>query len=149
MFPCWRTCRSPGTIAAEERIESIGAVKWTLSNGITVIAKQTDFRDDEVLFRAFSPGGHSLVTDEDHLSARYAAQLVAGSGAGPHDSVTLDKLLAGKRVTVAPYIEELFEGFSGNASPEDLETLFQLITPAHHRAPARSGLLHEVRGEAP
>ena len=118
----------PGTIAAEERIESIGAVKWTLSNGITVIAKQTDFRDDEVLFRAFSPGGHSLVTDEEHLSARYAAQLVAGSGAGPHESVTLDKLLAGKRVTVAPYIEELFEGFSGNASPEDLETLFQLIT---------------------
>ncbi len=118
----------PGTIESEERIESIDAVKWTLSNGITVIAKQTNFRDDEVLFRAFSPGGHSLVTDEDHLSARYAAQLVAGSGAGPHDRVTLDKLLAGKRVEVAPYIEELFEGFSGNASPEDLETLFQLIT---------------------
>ena len=118
----------PGTITAEEQIESIDAVKWTLSNGVTVIAKQTDFRDDEVLFRAFSPGGHSLVTDEDHLSATYAAQLIAGSGAGPHDSVTLDKLLAGQRVTVAPYVEELFEGFSGNASPEDLETLFQLIT---------------------
>ena len=118
----------PGTIEAEERIESLDAVKWTLSNGITVIAKQTDFRDDEVLFRAFSPGGHSLVTDEDHVSARYAADLVAGSGAGPHDSVTLDKLLAGKTVTVAPYIGELFEGFSGNASPEDLETMFQLIT---------------------
>ncbi len=118
----------PGTITAEERIESIDAVKWTLSNGVTVIAKQTDFRDDEVLFRAFSPGGNSLVTDEDHQSATYAAQLVSGSGAGPHDSVTLDKLLAGKRVEVSPYIEELFEGFSGNASPEDLETLFQLIT---------------------
>ena len=118
----------PGTILAEEQIASIDAVKWTLSNGITVIAKQTDFRDDEVLFRAFSPGGHSLVTDEDHVSAVYAAQLVAGSGAGPHDSVTLDKLLAGKRVAVAPYIEELFEGLSGNASPEDLEALFQLIT---------------------
>ena len=118
----------PGSITTEERIEAIDAVKWTLSNGVTVIAKQTDFRDDEVLFRAFSPGGHSLVTDEDHLSARYAAQLIAGSGAGPHDSVTLDKLLAGQRVAVAPYIEELFEGFSGSASPEDLETLFQLIT---------------------
>ena len=118
----------PGTITAEERIESIDAVKWTLSNGVTVIAKQTDFRDDEVLFRAFSPGGHSLVTDEDHQSATYAAQLISGSGAGPHDSVTLDKLLAGKRVAVSPYIEELFEGFSGNASPEDLETLFQLVT---------------------
>ena len=118
----------PGSIAAEERIESIDAVRWTLSNGITVIAKQTDFRDDEVLFRAFSPGGHSLVTDADHQSASHAAQLIAGSGAGPHDSVTLDKLLAGQRVEVAPYIEELFEGFSGNASPEDLETMFQLIT---------------------
>ena len=118
----------PGTITAEEQIESIDAVKWTLSNGITVIAKQTDFRDDEVLFRAFSPGGHSLVTDEEHQSALYAAQLIVGSGVGPHDKVTLDKLLAGKRVEVTPYIGELFEGFSGNASPEDLETLFQLIT---------------------
>ena len=118
----------PGTITAEERIESIDTVKWTLSNGVTVLAKQTDFRDDEVLFRAFSPGGNSLVTDEEHQSATYAAQLISGSGAGPHDSVTLDKLLAGKRVSVSPYIEELFEGFSGNASPEDLETLFQLIT---------------------
>ena len=123
-----RQLAGAGSITAEESIESIDAVKWTLSNGITVIAKQTDFRDDEVLFRAFSPGGHSLVTDEDHQSATHAAQLVAGSGAGPHDSVTLDKLLAGQRVAVSPYIEELFEGFSGNASPEDLETLFQLIT---------------------
>ena len=118
----------PGAITAEERIESIDAVKWTLSNGITVLAKRTDFRDDEVLFRAFSPGGHSLVADEEHQSALYTAQLIVGSGAGPHDKVTLDKLLAGKRVEVTPYIEELFEGFSGNASPEDLETLFQLIT---------------------
>ncbi len=31
----------PGTITAEEQIESIDAVKWTLSNGVTVIAKQT------------------------------------------------------------------------------------------------------------
>ena len=119
---------TPGTITGEERIESIDAVRWTLSNGVTVIAKQTDFQNDEVLFTAFSPGGHSLVSDEDHVSALYAADLAGGSGVGPHDSVTLDKLLAGKRVSVSPYIDALFEGLSGNASPEDLETLFQLIT---------------------
>ena len=55
------TIPTPGSITDEEQIESINAQKWTLSNGITVIAKQTDFRDDEVEFRAFSPGGHSLV----------------------------------------------------------------------------------------
>ena len=119
---------TPGSIVAEEQIESIDAVKWTLSNGVTVIAKQTDFKDDEVVFRSFSPGGHSLASDEDHVSARFAAQLVTGSGAGPHDRVTLDKLLAGQRVSVSPYIGELFEGVGGSASPEDMETLFQLIT---------------------
>ena len=119
---------TPGSITAEEQIESIDAVKWTLSNGITVIAKQTDFKNDEVVFRSFSPGGHSLVSDDDHVSALHAAQLVSESGAGPHNSVTLDKLLAGMRVSVSPYIGELFEGFGGSASPEDMETLFQLIT---------------------
>ena len=127
-IPLLANLPAPGSIVAEEQIESIEAVKWTLSNGVTVIAKQTDFKDDEVVFRSFSPGGHSLVSDEDHFSARYAAQLVTGSGAGPHDRVTLDKLLAGQRVSVSPYIGELFEGVGGSASPEDMETLFQLVT---------------------
>ena len=126
--PLLETIPTPGSITGEEQIESIDAQRWTLSNGITVIAKQTDFRNDEVVFRAFSPGGHSLVTDDDHVSALHAADLFAGSGAGPHDSVALDKLLAGKRVSVSPFIGELFEGFTGSASPEDMETLFQLIT---------------------
>ncbi|MXX52679.1 MAG: insulinase family protein [Dehalococcoidia bacterium] len=126
-LPLMSVIPEPGSIVAEEQIESIDARRWTLSNGVTVIAKQTDFRDDEVEFRAFSPGGHSLATDEDHVSATYAAQLVGGSGVGPHDTVTLEKLLAGKRVSVSPFIGELFEGFSGNASPEDMETMFQLI----------------------
>lgn len=125
--PLLATIPTPGSIAAEEQIDSIDAQKWTLSNGITVIAKQTDFRNDQVLFNAFSPGGHSLVADMDHVSAQYAASLVSGSGVGPHDNIDLDKLLAGKQVSVSPYINELSEGFQGNASPDDLETLFQLI----------------------
>ena len=125
--PLLATIPTPGTITAEEQIESIDAQMWTLSNGITVIAKQTDFKDDEVLMGAFSPGGHSLVADEDFVSAQYAAQMVSGSGVGPHDNVTLEKLLAGKLVSVSPFIRELSEGFSGSASPEDMETLFQLI----------------------
>lgn len=117
-----------GSITEEETIEPIDAQRWTLSNGITVIAKQTDFKNDEVVFTAFSPGGHSLVEDMDYVSALYADDLIASSGVGPHDNVALEKLLAGKRVSVSPSIWELSEGFSGNASPEDLETLFQLIT---------------------
>ncbi|MYA59758.1 MAG: insulinase family protein, partial [Chloroflexi bacterium] len=117
-----------GSITDEETIASIDAQRWTLSNGVTVIAKQTDFKNEEVVFTAFSPGGHSLVEDMDYVSALYADDLIASSGVGAHDNVALDKLLAGKLVSVSPSIWELSEGFSGNASPEDLETLFQLIT---------------------
>ena len=117
-----------GSIVEETQIDSIDAVQWTLSNGITVIAKQTDFKNDEVQFSAYSLGGHSLVADEDFVSAQYAAELVNGSGVGPHDRVALDRLLSGQRVSVSAYIAELHEGLGGSASPEDLETLFQLIT---------------------
>ena len=118
---------SRGSITAERHMLEIDARHWTLSNGVTVIAKQTALAADEVLFHASSPGGTSLVTDADFVPALTAATVIAGSGAGPHDRAALDRLLAGKRVTVTPYIAELFEGFSGSAAPDDLATLFELI----------------------
>ena len=116
-----------GSIMEERHVLGIGARRWTLSNGVTVIAMQTDLADDEVLFHASSPGGTSLVEDADFVPALTAATVIAGSGTGPHDSAELEALLAGKRVSVTPYIAELFEGFGGSAAPEDLETLLQLI----------------------
>ena len=115
-----------GSIAAERHVLEIDARRWTLSNGITVIAKQTAI-GGEVLFHSSSPGGSSLVADADFVPALTSATLIAGSGVGPHDRAALDELLADKQVTVTPYIAELFEGFSGSAAPQDLETLFQLI----------------------
>ena len=124
--PLLSTLPTPGSIVAEERIDAIDAREWKLSNGITVVAKQTDFRNDEVVFSSFSPGGTSLVADEDYVSAIFAEDLAIGNGAGPHAG-GLRKIIAGKDVSVHPYIDDLFEGFTGGGSPEDLETLFQLI----------------------
>jgi len=126
--PLLASMPEPGTVVGERRLEEIDAVEWTLSNGVTVIAKQTDFRNDEVLMAAISPGGDSLVADEDYIPAFTAAAIAAGSGAGVHDQVTLEKLLAGKEVSISPAIGELFETLYGSASPRDLETLFQLVT---------------------
>jgi zinc protease len=89
--------------------------------------KPTDFKDDEVLFQAYSPGGFSLSSVEEHMSASNAAQVVALGGAGSFSQVDLGKKLAGKAASVSPSIGELSEGLSGAASPKDLETLFQLI----------------------
>ncbi|RMF54850.1 MAG: insulinase family protein, partial [Calditrichaeota bacterium] len=117
----------PGTIISEEKISELGVVKWKLSNGITVLLKPTDFKNDELLFRAFSPGGNSLVADSDYIAALTADEIVTQGGIGDFDLVTLEKKLAGKEVTVSPWINSLFEGFRGSASPKDLETMFQLI----------------------
>ena len=118
----------PGSITTERRIEEIDAVRWTLSNGVTVIAKQTAFQSDAVLVAASSPGGASLVSDADYIPALTAGAIAAGSGAGQYDWDTLQDLLNGSTAKVQPYVQDLHEGFSGSSSPQDLETLLQLIT---------------------
>ena len=118
----------PGGIVTETALREIDAVRWTLSNGVVVIAKQTDFDPDEVVLAASSPGGRSLVEDDDVLAATVAAEVMRDSGAGPNDRGALEALLDGKVVTLEPYIADLFEGFVGASSPDDLETLFELIS---------------------
>ena len=118
---------TPGPVVAEGTVPELGLTDWTLANGVRVILKPTDFKEDEVLIRAFSPGGYSLSSVEDHFSASNASQVVAMGGVGSFSQVELQRKLAGKAVGVSPSIGELTEGLSGAASPRDLETLFQLI----------------------
>lgn len=117
-----------GEIVSERRHESVDVTEWQLSNGVRVLAKPTDFKADQVLFTASSPGGTSLAADDEYLSAAWASSIVGASGAGELSAVEIQKQLAGKAVSVSPFIGETEEGFSGSASPRDLETLFQLIT---------------------
>ena len=118
---------APAAIVARSQIPEIGVTWWTLANGIRVCLKPTDFKNDAILFRAYSPGGHSLVPDADYVAASTAASVVSEGGVGPFDKIELEKKLAGKVVRVAPWISSLREGLSGSASPEDVQTLFELI----------------------
>ncbi len=116
-----------GTVVSESSIDELGVTVVELGNGVQVVMKPTDFKADEVKFTAFSPGGSSLVDDDEAFEAETSAQIVSRSGVGPFNRTQLEKLLAGKVVSVAPYVSELEEGFRGSASPQDLESLFQLI----------------------
>ena len=117
----------PGRVVEERLHDDVDVIEWLLSNGARVLVKQTDFRADEILFDGFSFGGHSTVSDEDHPSALMAPSIVQESGVGSFSPSQLTALLAGQRVSVSPYIRELTQGFSGSASPRDLETLLQLV----------------------
>jgi len=103
-----------------------GITEWTLSNGATVVLKPTTLREDQILFRAFAPGGTSLASDADAIPARVAGQVIAAGGAGAFSDVMLDRMVAGKAVVVSPFVNEIEQGMAGGSTPQDLETLFQL-----------------------
>jgi zinc protease len=119
---------SPGAIAATMSTnEALGITEWKLSNGIRVVLRPTTFKQDEILFRAVSPGGTSLASDQDFIPAETASQVIAQGGLGNFRSIDLNKILAGTSVSVRPDIGETEEGLGGGASRRDLETMFQLI----------------------
>ena len=91
----------PGTVAKAESRPS-GLTEWTLSNGVRVVLQPTTFKQDEVLFRAFSPGGTSLAADGDFIAAETADRIVAQGGLGTLSAIDLSKKLAGKAALVRP-----------------------------------------------
>ena len=118
---------SPGSVARAVAHESIGVTEWYLSNGARVILKPTDFKEDQVVFTAVSPGGTSLAPDEDVLAAQMATQIVTTMGFGRFGSGDLRRMLTGRSVSVQPVIGVFEEGMSGGSSRAELETMFQLI----------------------
>jgi zinc protease len=104
-----------------------GVIEWTLSNGATVVLKPTRLKEDQILFRATAPGGYSLADDADLIPARVADDVVYAGGAGSYSAVMLDKLMTGKAVVVRPFIGDIQEGMAGGSTPQDLESMFQLL----------------------
>jgi zinc protease len=116
-----------GRITKRVANDAFGITEWTLSNGVRVVLKPTMFKQDQILFRAVSPGGTSLASDQDFVPAMTADEVIPAGGLGPFSRATLDKLLAGKNAVVSPDIGETQEGLRGAASRRDLETMFQLV----------------------
>ncbi len=115
-----------GKVVSENKNDELGTTEWVLSNGLKIIIKETNFKEDEILFSGFSFGGSSVLPVEDIPSALMTGTIIDMSGIGDFNSIELQKMLSGKVVSIHPYLSENTEGFSGNSSPEDFETLLQL-----------------------
>lgn len=116
-----------GHVVATTTNEILRLTEWTLSNGIRIVLKPTDFQNDEIVLTGFSPGGTSLATDAEWPSARFASALAGVSGAGDLDEVALGKAMAGRLASGSAWIGELEEGIRGRSSKDDFETMLQLI----------------------
>jgi len=113
-------------VSTKENTE-LGFTELKLANGVTVVLKPTHFKNDEILLSAYCLGGNSVIPDADFMSANYATQVIDKSGAGDFDNVELGKKLKGKNLEIHPYIDDVKEGFRGNSTPKDIETLMQLV----------------------
>lgn len=115
-----------GKVLSSTKIKELNITELKLSNGVRVILKPTNFKNDEISFTAFSPGGTSIYSDNDYQSAANATSLVVGGGLGDFDTEMLRQKLNGKQAGVSPFIGERTEGISGYSNVKDLETALQL-----------------------
>jgi zinc protease len=115
-----------GKIKSEKQ-GNFGTEEWILSNGIKVVFKQTDFKEDQILMKAVSLGGTSLLDEKDMPTINLLNDLISLGGVGDFSKTDLSKALAGKKVSVSPAIGLRTEVFSGSSSPSDFDTMMQLV----------------------
>ena len=116
-----------GKIVDFSKNEELGTKTFTLSNGAKVTYKKTEFKNDEILFSAYSYGGTSLYTDEELKATIFANGALTEAGINNFSKSDLSKMMSGKIARVRPFIGTYSEGFNGSAAPKDLETMFQLV----------------------
>jgi zinc protease len=104
-----------------------GTTELTLSNGVTVLLKKTDFKNDEIVLSAGRFGGKNNYNLNDKYSAEYATAVQAAMGYGEFSPTDMRKTMAGKTAAINPIFTDTRDGFSGNSSVKDFEPMLQLL----------------------
>jgi zinc protease len=120
----------PAAIVDRREIPQLGVTVIRFANGLEAWLKPTDFKNDEIFLNMYAPGGLSLASSADFVGASFAARYVTLSGFGGLKSLEIDRVLAGKRVGLSPFMSLSTHGISGSAAPIDLETALQLLHQA-------------------
>ena len=116
----------PGGIINETYEEATGITTMTLRNGATVRLKPTTFKNNEVLFNAFSLGGEWAFGDTADINVRLMDQVIENCALGGHTINQLNKMMAGKQLGISFILNDPNEQLDGGCQSADLETLLQL-----------------------
>lgn len=116
-----------GKVTKTTQQKDLGATTYTLSNGVKVTLKPTDFKSDEIIITGVRKGGTSNYGAADINNARMATDVVDAMGIGRFSPTDLSKVLAGKTVEMSLNLGEMSSGISGKSSVKDLETALQLL----------------------
>ncbi len=139
----------PGSIVSEKPYDDYGFTELTLSNGMHVYVKQTDFEADAVQFSMRADGGTSLCPDSDIPNFSLITSGVTEGGVGDFDAITLRRMLTGKVARIRPSVGSRGQSISGNSSVKDMKTMFELaylyFTSPRRDDDAFAGLVNRTR----
>lgn len=116
-----------GKIKSETEDKRLGYKELTLSNGVKVVLKHTDYKKDQVLLSAEGFGGSSLYGEADYTNIKMFDDVIEASGLGNFSHTELEKALAGKIAGASMSLGTVRQGISGSSTPKDIETLLQLV----------------------
>ena len=125
--PLIESLPQPGKIVSEKKCDNLGFTEITLSNGVKVNIKKTNFKEDEIKFLATSDGGASIYGVADVANAGLGASIMEMTGLAKFSYSDLQKMLSGKQVSVSADVAQYSEKVSGSSSVKDLETMMQLV----------------------
>ena len=132
-------------------IKEVGVTELSFPHGVKVILKPTNFQNDQVLMTGFRRGGTSHFEDEDYVLARYADNMIMESGVSDYTANQLSKYLGQEQVSFYPYLSELYEGFSGSSTEEDIELMLQMMylyfTEPAHDIDATAGFVERQKAQ--
>ena len=103
-----------------------GAKLITLSNGMKIHVKQTDYSPNRIIFRATSWGGNSLYSNDEYVNSSNIG-LVRQGGLGNFSAIELNKKLAGIQAGASASVGARSEVIEGNCVKKDIETMLQLV----------------------
>jgi len=116
-----------GSIISVNDIKELDAKEYILSNGIKVFAQKSDIEKEKIEFTAHSYGGVSKLEESEIPNYMLFKGFVEAFGVSEFSNTELKKALTGKIVKVRPSVSRLSESIDASASPQDLETMFQLV----------------------
>lgn len=120
------TAPTAGSIVSTKSDKDLGTTTYTLSNGILVTIKSTDFKDDEIIFKGVKYGGSGQFNAEEITDANYATKIVSSMGYGQFTPSQLSDFLSGRTLSLQASMGQSSNAVNGSSSVVDFETLLKL-----------------------
>ena len=124
--PIMKTLPKPGKIKKEVKSKKFDYDILTLSNGVTVLLKKTDYKKDQVTMSGVGGSGNGNYGEADFANINMFNQVIDNSGLGDFSSIELGKALAGKIANASLKLGSRRMSLDGSATPKDVETMLQL-----------------------